>query len=129
VREWARVLKPGGKLVLVDSIAPEEPDIDRFLNEIETLRDPSHVRNHHYSEWTSMLAEVGLTVSSTREWGIFLDIPSWTQRMRTPAEVVEIIEQRLRTAPPATRERLHIEEKDGVLAFTLPTRLIVAVKA
>jgi ubiquinone/menaquinone biosynthesis C-methylase UbiE len=128
VREWARVLKPGGKLVLVDAIAPKEPEIDAFLNEIETLRDPSHVRNHRYSEWSSILEEVGLSVVSTHEWGIVLDIPSWTQRMRTPAEVVEIIEQRLRSAPPATRERLHVEETDGVWAFTLPTRLIVAVK-
>jgi len=129
VREWARVLKPGGKLVLVDSMAPEEPEIDAFLNEIETLRDPSHVRNHQHSEWLTILHKAGLTVSSTREWGIFLDIPSWTQRMRTPIEVVEIIEHRLHSAPAATRERLHIEEKDGVLAFTLPTQLIVAVKA
>jgi ubiquinone/menaquinone biosynthesis C-methylase UbiE len=129
VREWARVLRPGGKLVLVDSMTPEEPEIDTFLNEIETLRDPSHVRNHRRSEWLSLLNETGLTVRSTREWGIFLDIPSWTLRMRTPAESVEIIEQRLRSAPPATRERLHIKEKDEVLAFTLPTQLIVAVKA
>jgi|SRR5579884_3386666 len=128
VREWARVLKPGGKLVLVDSMAPEEPEIEVFLNDIETLRDPSHVHNYRHSEWLSLLSEVGLTVSSTRQWGIVLDIPSWTQRMRTPAEVVQVIEQRLRSAPAATRERLHIEENDGVLAFTLPTQLIVAMK-
>ncbi len=129
VREWARVLKPDGKLALIDSISPEEPDIDVFLNEIEILRDPSHVRDHRLSELITFLTEVGFTVSTTREWAIFLDIPSWTQRMRTPAESVTIIEQRLRAASPAMHERLHIEEKDGVLAFMLPTALIVAVKA
>jgi ubiquinone/menaquinone biosynthesis C-methylase UbiE len=128
VREWARVLKPDGKLALVDSISPEEPEIDVYLNEIEILRDPSHVRNYRLSEWIAFLTEVGFTVSTTREWAIFLDIPTWTQRMRTPVESVTIIEQCLRDASPATRKSLQIEEKDNVLSFMLPTALIVAVK-
>jgi ubiquinone/menaquinone biosynthesis C-methylase UbiE len=129
VREWARVLKAGGKLVLVDSMSPEEPEIDAFLNEIETLRDSSHVHNHRHSEWVALLSEAGFTVENTREFGIFLDIPSWTQRMRTPAESVARIEHLLRTAGQAERERLHIEERDGVLGFTLPVLLLVAVRA
>lgn len=128
VREWARVLKPGGKLALVDSIGPEEADIDELLHEIETLRDPSHVRNHRFSEWLAFLSEAGFTVLITREWGIFLDIPSWTQRMRTPPESVALIEQRMREAFPEARERLGIDEKDGVLAFMLPAAMIVATR-
>jgi len=128
VREWARVLKPDGKLLLVDSISPEEPEIDVFLNEIETLRDPSHVRNYQLSEWITFLTEAGFIVSTTREWAILLDIPSWTQRMRTPTESIAIIEQRLRNALPATHKRLRIEEKDGMLSFMLPTALIAAVR-
>lgn len=128
VQEWARVLKPGGKLVLVDSLSPEEPEIDAFLHEVETLRDPSHVRNSRMSEWKALLSEAGFTVTEAREFGIVLDIPSWTKRMRTPAEAVAKIEQLLRDAPPATRERLHIGEQDGAPAFTLPTGLIAAVK-
>lgn len=128
VQEWARVLKPGGKLVLVDSISPEEPEIDASLDEIERLRDPSHVRNQRLSAWIALLNEAGFTISTTREWGIFLDIPSWTQRMRTPAASVAMIEQRLHDATPAVRQRLRIEEKDGVPGFTLPAALIAAVK-
>jgi ubiquinone/menaquinone biosynthesis C-methylase UbiE len=129
VREWARVLKAGGKLVLVDSMSPEEPEIEILLNEIEILRDPSHVHNYRRSEWIAILHEAGFTVTAAREWGIYLDIPSWTQRMRTPVESVARIEQLLRTAFPAARERLHIEEQDGVLGFTLPALSIAAVKS
>lgn len=128
VREWARVLKLGGKLVLVDSISPEEPEIATFLHEIEILRDPSHVRNQPLSEWVKFLNEAGFSVNSTREMGVFLDIPSWTQRMRTPAESVATIERLFRDAAPAIRTRLRIEEKEGAFGFTLPTGLILAVK-
>ena len=111
------------------SIAPEEPAIDTFLNELEALRDPSHMRSLRASEWNIILQENGFTVRSEREWGIFLDVPSWTQRMRTPATSVEIIEQRLHNTSPTTRKRLRIEEQNGVLAFTLPATLIMATKA
>jgi ubiquinone/menaquinone biosynthesis C-methylase UbiE len=128
VRAWARVLKPGGKLLLVDSTSPEEADADAVLHEIESLRDPSHVRNHRISEWQAYLSAAGFTVSSAREWGLFLDIPSWTQRMRTPSESVATIEQLMHEATPSVRERLRFEERAGALGFTLPVALILAVK-
>jgi SAM-dependent methyltransferase len=125
VSEWARVLKPGGKLLLIDSISPEEQDADAFLEQIEILRDPSHVRNQRVSEWKALLHEASFTINSVREWTILLDIPSWTQRMRTPPASVATIEQYMHNASPAIRERLHIEE-DPILSFLLPAVLIVA---
>ncbi len=128
VLEWRRVLKPGGKLLLDDSTSPEEPEIDAFLHELEVRRDPAHVRNHRLSEWHAFLSEAGFTVTSAHEEGIVLDIPSWTQRIGTPHDEVMAIEKLLREASPATRERLRIEEREGVLSFRLPLALIVAVK-
>ncbi len=130
VSEWARVLKPGGKMLLVDTISPEESDVDEFLNTIEILRDPSHVRNQRLSEWKTFLSDVGLVVRQVREWGVFLDVPSWTQRIRTPAEQVVVIEERMHNASSTARALLTIEEKDdGVLTFSLPTVLLVSVKS
>jgi ubiquinone/menaquinone biosynthesis C-methylase UbiE len=129
VSEWVRVLKPGGKLLLVDSISPEEQAADAFLEEIEILRDPSHVRSHRISQWTLLLNAAGFAVNSVREWSIFLDIPSWTQRMRTPPASVAMIEQLLRNASPVVRERLHIDEQDGVFSFMLPAVLLAATKS
>ncbi len=129
IREWVRVLKPGGKVVLADSISPEEPEVDTFLNEIELIRDPSHVRNYRITEWLALLNESGLTANVQRTWGIPLDIPSWTQRMQTPPEDVERIIQKCANASPLQRERLHIEQHEDVYAFTLPAALFVGVKS
>jgi SAM-dependent methyltransferase len=127
-REWARVLKPGGKLFLIDSIGPEDPTLDAFLHEVEVLRDPSHVRNHRISEWLAMLKAAGFDAQAVRTWGIYLDIPSWTQRMRTPSENVERILHHFSMATPEIRDSLHIENVDGSFAFDLPTALIVGTK-
>lgn len=128
VNEWARVLKPGGKLLLVDSTSPEEDAADATLHEIESLRDPSHVRNHRISEWRAYLESAGLNVTSAREWGLFLDIPSWTQRMRTPPASVANIERLIRTADPTISACLGFQEQNGALGFTLPVALILATK-
>ncbi len=128
VQEWVRVLVPGGKLILVDSISPEEPELDSFINEIEVLRDPSHLHNYRISEWLTLLAEAGLTASVRREWSTLLDIPSWTQRMQTPPEDVERIVQRCAHASPVAQERFHIEHHNGVFSFTIPLALLIGVK-
>ena len=57
--EVRRVLRPGGRLILIDSVAPEHPALDTFLNCFELLRDSSHVRNWRPSEWVGMLADAG----------------------------------------------------------------------
>lgn len=44
VREVARVLKQDGRFLLVDHYAPEDPVLDEFVNHLNRLRDPSHVR-------------------------------------------------------------------------------------
>ncbi len=128
IQEWMRVLKPGGKLLLVDTVSPEDPTLDEFLHEIESERDPSHVRNQRVSEWQAFLGAAGFVVAEVREWGIVLEVPDWTRRMRTPPEIVALIEQQLRTASPQAREYLKITELNGELAFTLPTMFILATK-
>jgi len=128
IQEWARVLVPGGKLMVSDSISPKEPELESFINELEVLRDPSHLHNYRISEWLTLLGEAGLTATVRREWGSVLDVPSWTQRMQTPPEDVERIIQRCAHASPLARERFHIEQQDGVFSFMLPLALLVGIK-
>jgi ubiquinone/menaquinone biosynthesis C-methylase UbiE/DNA-binding CsgD family transcriptional regulator len=129
VHEWARILKTGGKVVVVDSVSPEEPEIDSFLHEIEVLRDPSHVRNYRISEWFALLADAGFTASLSRSWTIPLDIPSWTKRIRTEPASVAQIEQLFAGASPAIKERLRIGlSEEGLLSFALPAAVFVGVK-
>lgn len=46
VSECARVLKPGGRLVIEDSMSPEDREVAAFLENLEWERDNTHVHSY-----------------------------------------------------------------------------------
>ena len=41
-------------MVIDDRSPPEDEEVDRMINRLDVLHDPSHVRDHRASEWTSL---------------------------------------------------------------------------
>jgi SAM-dependent methyltransferase len=91
LREARRVLKPTGGAIFVDVAAPESPLLDTFLQTIELLRDPSHVRDYAPSEWQAFLTDAGFTIEDITMRRLPLDFASWIERMRTPPARVDVI--------------------------------------
>jgi len=108
-REIARILRPGGRFVLVDNFAPDELDLARFINEVETLRDPSHVRNYTVAGWRALLEQAGMRTTVDSDAAVTkLTTENWLERSQTPPNRAEDVRRRLRTAPPAAVETFQI---------------------
>jgi ubiquinone/menaquinone biosynthesis C-methylase UbiE len=84
-REMARVLRPGGRLVLIDNVSPADPALDTFLNDIEWRRDPSHVRSYTEHEWREFLRAASLVVLHVEQQRTTIDFADWTARSDMPA--------------------------------------------
>jgi len=125
VGEMARVLRPGGRILLIDSISPEDPAQDTFLNAIELLRDPSHVRNYRVSEWLDWFGELGLASGHVRTFPTFLDFDNWTERMNTPEPERAQLRRLMDGAPSEVRLAFEIGDRHD---WRIPLALFQAAK-
>lgn len=116
-REVARALRPGGRFVLVDNYAPDDPALDAFINELETLRDASHVRNHTVDGWRALLEDAGLSASVESDlMTTKITTEAWLERSQTPADRATQVQRRLREAPPAAVATFRITETTFAVA-------------
>ena len=110
IREAARVLVPGGLFLLDDNMAPEDDELDTFMNRFEKWRDPSHVRAYRPSQWRTWMEASGLRVVADDPLALkAYGFADWTERMRLPAEQRDALEQWLLAAPKRCREYFRIE--------------------
>lgn len=86
VKEVARILKPGGLYLLIDCMAPDDPELDTFDNTIEKWRDPSHQRSCTPEEWRTFFMQAGLLVEQIEFFRKTLEYDDWTARSRMPAD-------------------------------------------
>jgi SAM-dependent methyltransferase len=122
-REAARVLRPGGQYILVDSYSPEDPVQDTFLNAIEVLRDPSHVRNYSLSQWRALFADAGLSAEVGGRWPTRLGFESWIERLSTPAALVTGLRALIDAAPSEVRAAFEIAPETGY-DWSIPIALV-----
>jgi ubiquinone/menaquinone biosynthesis C-methylase UbiE len=102
VGEMARVVKPGGRVGIIDIFASEDPKAAALANRIEKTRDPSHTRTLAKSELAQLLGDAGLRVLGTeveeppRSFDHWLQVAGWHRGDRAYAETRLLMEATMR---------------------------------
>jgi SAM-dependent methyltransferase len=124
--ECSRVMVPGGRLILIDVVAPEVPLLDTALQVIELLRDASHVRDYRVSEWAAMEQQAGFADPVVTLWKLSLDFQSWIARIGTPPARVAALRTVLAEFP---REVIDYFRFSPALSFETDSAWMEASKA
>lgn len=131
ISEAARVLKPGGRFVVADTTVPDDdPEAADWQNEIEAVRDPSHVRNYTPRQWAKMVEEAGLTVAEITDSGAGITIAGrdWVRKAGCTSEQNERICALFQSAPESAKTTFQIHRgEDGGMVFTWK-RVVFAAK-
>lgn len=121
--EIRRVLRPGGRFILSDIVSWDEPAVDSYLQAIEVLRDPSHVRDHSATQWFAFLQDAGFSAHIAERFPVRIDFEPWVQRINTPAPHLAALRSLLLGAPDEVRAALAVKTD---CSFTLQGTLFAA---
>lgn len=128
--EIRRVLKPGGALVMADSVSPEDDDLYHWFNDVELRRDYSHIENRKVSVLERMLADRRLHIEARELTATYMTFNHWVERTATPPAEAAALRRDFRNAPPPAKSAFRIEETaDGEdISFAWPCFIFRAVK-
>jgi ubiquinone/menaquinone biosynthesis C-methylase UbiE len=131
VREAARVLAPGGALLVIDgSVEDGQPAAEAWLHEVEMLRDPSHHRLWSIGTWERMCAEAGLRVAHAElEPMKQPDLDWYFETAGTPQENRVKVLELVRNVPAQARRLFRVGEEEGRIVWWWQRLELIALKS
>ena len=87
--EMVRVVRPGGRVALIDIITSEIPERAALHNQLEQWRDPSHTRCLPLSELVALFGRVGLRDLRTTTYVTPRELNEWFAISRTLSDVAD----------------------------------------
>ncbi|MGN6275604.1 MAG: class I SAM-dependent methyltransferase [Solirubrobacterales bacterium] len=121
--EMARVVRPGGWVIVSDLLTDEDAAAQAWHQEIERLRDPSHWATPAPARLRAMGEAVGLEPESERLIPIELDYEDWLARGSGGEPAGELIDRLLEEAPPGA-ECFRVSGEPGQRRLLFQTMLL-----
>jgi ubiquinone/menaquinone biosynthesis C-methylase UbiE len=127
-REVARVLKPGGCYIVVDSMSPDDPGTAAFLHQAETLRDPTHVRSYTKAEWADIAESAGLVVEHLGTQRKRRAFDFWLERGGADEETSGRLADLFLNAPADAKAEFEIEIEDGKVGAFSDDKIVLLAR-
>lgn len=116
--EMARVLAPGGRILIADQIASEDPVKAAYHHEMEMLCDPTHARTLSDTEFRRLFEQHGLEVVRHGTAPNPYSVQSWMSHGGPSAENAAKIEAMMRDSLDVDRSGLDVRMQDGEIWFS-----------
>jgi len=130
VAEATRVLKTYGFLVVIDGTVPDDHvEANAWMNSLEQLRDPAHVKFTTPITWRTWCQQCGLTVTRAQMDLVKMpDLMAYFNEANTPPENRKKVLEMVAKAPAAAREIFKIGQEDGKIVWLARRITLIAGK-
>ncbi len=126
--EMSRVLRSGGRLVLIDLVAPEE-SLRPVKDHIELIRDPSHAKTLSREEMLDLFAAEDLTVTTCEQEDLPVLLDEWLNVTKSSPDIADEIRQMMRAEiDGGPKTGFDPYEKDGKIYFAQHWLTIIGEK-
>ncbi len=130
VTESARLLRPGGHLLVIDGTAPDElPEAEEWIHAVEKLRDPSHNRFLTPASWRKLAEQAGLDTKMCTTNRLRQPNLQWYfETANTSPENREKVLALIADASPSIRDYFNLAVEGGIVSWDWPVLTLLCAK-
>ena len=125
LREFHRVLRRGGRMVIIDTLMPSDPEIAEFFQTMEKMRNPTHIKTFNEKEWQQMIQDAELILHETLTIPITHDFQEWAMTAGLNREKTQKLNKFFMAAPQKIHDYFKIESFAGEVETYTDQKLLI----
>jgi ubiquinone/menaquinone biosynthesis C-methylase UbiE len=125
LQEFHRVLRRGGRMVIIDTLLPDDPETAEFYQTMEKMRDPTHVQAFRRDTWAQMVEEADFILHATKTFPKTHDFQEWARRAGLSREGIQRLNHFFVEAPTKIQDYFQIETFAGEVESYTDQKLLI----
>jgi ubiquinone/menaquinone biosynthesis C-methylase UbiE len=125
LQEFHRVLRRGGRMVIIDTLLSDDEEIAEFQQSYERLRDPTHVRAYTRKEWEAMVNEAGFILHETKLLKKTHDFQEWAKRAGLNRDGIQALNKFFIEASSKIQDNFEVETFAGEVENFTDVKILV----
>ena len=125
LHEMKRVVRPGGRLLVMDMLASEDPDKAAYHQRLEVLCDPTHAKALSPSAFESLFTNCGITITAQHDGQSKYAVEEWIAHGGPTETDAETLRALLRACLDQDHAGIPVWEEDDTLMMAHPGKSYV----
>ena len=118
--EVHRVLKDEGEFIIVDTITSDQIKLNNWHQEVELIRDKSHIKNLSLIEWKNILKISKFSFLDIIQSRVTMNLNDWMERSGTSDKDKKILKDKFQNSDEKIKSFFGIKNLNSDISFYWP---------